>query len=175
LNDELEGHPFLLKSAEVEILEDGSLDLPEGLLRRLDLTVCAIHQGFGLSNRRQTDRVLRAMESPYFTILAHPTGRLVNEHAPYELDLERTIEAARERGRFLELDARPERLDLSDLHCKLAREKRVAVAISSGALSIPELDFVRFGVDQPRRGWLERADVLNARPLGDLRQLIARP
>jgi DNA polymerase (family X) len=92
---------------------------------------------------------------------------------PYEFDIERTIEAARERGRFLELDARPEHLDLSDLHCKLAREKRVMVAISSGASSIPELDFVRFGVDQARRGWLERADVLNTRPLGELRQLIA--
>ena len=174
LNDELEGHPFLLKSAEVEILEDGSLDLPERLLRRLDLTVCAVHERFDLSKRRQTDRVLRAMDSPYFTILAHPTGRLVNEHEPYELDLERTIEAAHERERFLELDARPERLDLSDLHCKLAHEKRVMVAISSGASSIAQLDFLRFGVDQARRGWLEPSDVLNTRPLAQLRQLIAR-
>jgi len=174
LNDELEGHPFLLKSAEVEILEDGSLDLPERLLRRLDLTVCAVHGRFDLSKRRQTDRVLRAMDSPYFTILAHPTGRLVNERERYELDLERTIEAAHERGRFLELDARPERLDLSDLHCKLAQEKRVMVAISSGASSIAQLDFLRFGVDQARRGWLEPSDVLNTRPLAQLRQLIAR-
>jgi DNA polymerase (family X) len=174
LNDELEGHPFLLKSAEVEILEDGSLDLPKRLLRRLDLTVCAVHGRFGLSKRRQTDRVLRAMESPYFTILAHPTGRLVNEREPYELDLERVIEAAHERGRFLELDVRPERLDLSDVHCKLAQEKGVVVAISSGASNIAELDFLRFGVDQARRGWLEPSDILNTRPLDELRQVIAR-
>jgi DNA polymerase (family X) len=174
LNDELEGHPALLKSAEVEILEDGSLDLPERLLRRLDLTVCAVHGRFDLSKRRQTDRVLTAMDSPYFTILAHPTGRLVNERERFELDLERTIEAAHERGRFLELDARPERLDLSDLHCKLAHEKRVMVTISSGASTDAELDFLRFGVDQARRGWLEPSDVLNTRPLGELRQLIAR-
>jgi DNA polymerase (family X) len=174
LNDELDGHPFLLKSAEVEILEDGSLDLPERLLRRLDLTVCAVHGRLDLSKRRQTDRVLRAMESPYFTILAHPTGRLVNQREPYELDLERTIEAAHERGRFLEIDARPERLDLSDLHCKLAQEKRVVVTISSGAWTGAELDFLRFGVDQARRGWLAPSDVLNTRPVGELRQLIAR-
>ena len=114
------------------------------------------------------------MDSPYFTILAHPTGRLVHDRQPYELDLERTIEAAHERGRFLELDAQPERLDLSDLHCKLAQEKRVAVTISSGASTIAELDFLRFGVDQARRGWLEPSDVLNTRPLAQLRQLIAR-
>jgi DNA polymerase (family X) len=98
----------------------------------------------------------------------------VNERQPYEVDLERTIEAAHERGRFLELDARPERLDLSDLHCKLAQEKRVVVTIASGAWTGAELDFLRFGVDQARRGWLAPSDVLNTRPVGELRQLIAR-
>ena len=174
LNDELQGRTFLLSSAEVEILEDGSLDLPERLLRRLDLTVCAVHQRFHLSKRRQTERVLRAIGSPYFTILAHPTGRLVNERAPYELDLERVIEAVHERGRFLELDARPAHLDLSDVHCKLAKEQGGVVAISSAASTSAELDLLRFGVDQARRGWLEPADILNTRPIGDLRRLIAR-
>ena len=174
LNDELAGRPVLLKSAEVEILEDGSLDLPERLLRRLDLTVCAVHQRFDLNKRRQTERVLRALESPYFTILAHPTGRLVNEPSSYELDLDRVIEAAHGRGCFLELNARPERLDLDEVHCKLAKEKGVAVAISSGARTPAELDFLRFGVDQARRGWLERGDVLNTRPIDELRQLTAQ-
>jgi DNA polymerase (family X) len=174
LTDELEGRPFLLKAAEVEILEDGSLDLPDRLLRRLDLTICAIHQRFDLSKRRQTERVLRALENPYFTILAHPTGRLVNEPEAHELDLERVIEAAHERGRFLELNARPERLDLNDVHCKLAKEKDVAVAISTGAVTGTDLDFLRFGIDQARRGWLEPADVLNTRPLDELRRIIAQ-
>jgi DNA polymerase (family X) len=173
VNDELEGRVVLLKSAEVEILEDGSLDLPERLLRRLDLTICALHQRFDLPERRQTERVLRALASPYFTILAHPTGRLLNEPEPYRLDLERVIETARERGRFLELNARPERLDLNDLHCKLAKEKGVAVAIASSARTLAELDFLRFGIDQARRGWLEQVDVLNTRPLQELRLLIA--
>lgn len=174
LNEELDGHPLLLKSAEVEILEDGSLALPERLLRRLDLTVCAVHDRFDLSRRRQTERVVRALQSPYCTILAHPTGRLLNEREPYELELERVIEAAREHGRFLELDARPQRLDIDDVHCKLAKEAGVAVAISSSAGARAELDFLRFGVDQARRGWLERPDVLNTRPLQELRRLISR-
>lgn len=174
LNDELGGRPLLLKSAEVEILEDGSLDLPEALLRRLDLAACAIHQRFGLSRQRQTELVLRALESPYCTILAHPTGRLLNEPELYELDLERVMKAARERGCFLELDARPERLDLNDVHCKLAKESGVTVAISSAALTSAELDFVRYGVDQARRGWLERSDVLNTRPVDELRRLTER-
>jgi DNA polymerase (family 10) len=114
------------------------------------------------------------VESPHFTILAHPTGRLVSEPTPYQLDLERVIEAVHERGRFLELDARPARLDLSDIHCKLAREKGVGVAISSAASTSTELGLMRFGVDQARRGWLESADVLNTRPLDELRKLIAR-
>jgi DNA polymerase (family X) len=174
LNDELEGRAVLLKSAEVEILEDGSLNLPERLLRRLDLTVCAVHGRFDLSKRRQTERVLRALESPYFTILAHSTGRLVNEPEPFKLDLERVIEAVHQHGRFLELDARPARLDLSDVQCKLAKEQGVMVAISSAASTSAELDLLRFGVDQGRRGWLERADVLNTRRLEELGKLIAR-
>jgi DNA polymerase (family 10) len=174
LNDQLEGHPFLLKSVEVEILEDGSLDLPERLLRRLDLTVGAVHQRFDLTKRRQTERVLRALESPYLTILAHPTGRLVNGAVADELDLERVIDMAHDHARFVELDARPERLDLSDVHCKLAKEKGVPVAISSGASTRTQLDCLRFGVDQARRGWLEPADVLNTRSLCGLRKLIAR-
>lgn len=174
LNDEQEGKPLLLRSAEVEILADGSLALPEQLLRRLDLAVCAIHDGFDLSKRRQTERVIRALESPYSTILAHPTGRRLNEPEPYEIDLERVIDAACEHGRFLELDARPERLDITDVHCKLAKERGVAVAISSSASTPAELDFLRFGVDQARRGWLERKDVLNTRTLEQLRRLISR-
>lgn len=173
VNEELGGRPLLLRSAEVDILQDGSLVLPERLLGRLDLTVCAVHDGLGLSKRKQTERVVRALESPHCTILAHPTGRRANEPVPYELDLERVIEAAHQHGRFLELDARPDRLDISDVHCKLAKENGVAVAISSSASTPPELDLVRFGVDQARRGWLERDDVLNTRTLEELRRLIS--
>ncbi len=175
LNDELAGRFTLLRAAEAEIVADGSLDLPAALLTRLDLTVCVLRRGFGLSRERQTRRVLRAMESPFFTILAHPAGRLVGRPQPaYVLDLERVIAAAAERGCFLELNAQPSRLDLDDLHCRLAKELGVKVAVSTAARTPAELDYLRFGVGQARRGWLEPADLLNTRPLAELRALLAR-
>ena len=111
LNGKLHGLT-VLKSCEVDILEDGSLDLPDSVLRELDFTVCAVHYKFNLSRERQTERIIRAMDNPLFTILAHPTGRLIGERAPYDVDMERLAEAAKERGCFLEVNAQPERLDL---------------------------------------------------------------
>lgn len=164
----------LLKSAEVDILEDGSLDLPDEVLRRLDLTVCSIHSGFHLSREKQTTRILRAMDNPCFTILGHPTGRLIGLREPYALDLERILRAALERGCFLEVNAQPDRLDLDDGACRLAKEIGVKLAISTDAHDAGQLDLMRFGVDQARRGWVEAADVLNTRDLPSLRALLRR-
>jgi DNA polymerase (family 10) len=168
------GDIVILKSVELDILEDGSLDLPDGILKELDLTVCAVHHRFGLSQRRQTERILRAMDNRYFNILAHPTGRLINEREPYAVDLEKILEGAKARGCFLELDSQPDRLDLTDEACRLARDIGVKVAISSDAHSAGQLDFLRFGIDQARRGWLSAADVVNTRALAQLRTLLKR-
>ena len=170
LNDTLRGL-VVLKSVEVDILDDGSLDLPDRVLKQLDFTVCAIHYGFRRSRAKQTERILRAMDHPCFTILAHPTGRLINAREPYDIDLERIMEAARERGRILELNAQPDRLDLDDRACRMARDAGVRVAISTDAHSVADLDLMRFGIGQARRGWLEPRDVINTRPLRELRQL----
>ena len=164
----------LLKSSEVDILEDGSLDLPDSVLKELDFTVCAIHYKFNLSSEKQTERMLRAMDNPYFNILAHPTGRLINERDPYAFDIEKVIEAAKERGCLLELNAHPDRLDLTDDACKLAKDKGVKIAISTDAHSTSDLDYMRFGIDQARRGWLEKADVINTLPLARLKKLFRR-
>lgn len=163
----------ILKGAEVDILEDGRLDLPDDVLAELDVTVCSVHSHFGLSEQQQTERILRAMDNPYFRILGHPSGRLINKRQPYEVDMERVIVGARERGRFLELNAQPSRLDLTDAACRLAREHGVKVAISTDAHGADQLDFLRFGIGQARRGWLEAKDVLNARPLSELLRLLA--
>jgi DNA polymerase (family 10) len=173
LNRELDG-VVLLKSAEVDILEDGSLDLPDDLLAELDLTVCAIHSHFQLSGRKQTDRILRAMDNPHFHILAHPTGRRIGSRDPYPLDLERVIAGAAERGCCLELNAQPERLDLTDVYCRAAKERGVKLVISTDAHAADQLDFMRFGVDQARRGWLEAEDVLNTRSRSRLLELVRR-
>ncbi|MDO8718553.1 MAG: DNA polymerase/3'-5' exonuclease PolX [Polaromonas sp.] len=173
LNASLSGM-VLLKGVEVEILEDGSLALPHALLQRLDLVVGAVHQRFDLPRDRQTERLLRAMEHPCFSILAHPTGRLIDERPACDIDLPRMIRKARERGCFLELNAHPARLDLTDLACRMARDEGVLVSIASDAHSTLELNNLSFGVGQARRGWLEPQDVLNTRTLQALRPLLDR-
>jgi len=174
LNEDLDGRIAILKGVEVDILDDGSLDLPDAILRRLDLRVCSVHYKLNLPKARQTERVLRAMENPLFNILAHPSGRLLEERDPYELDLEQILEAAAERGCFLEVNAQPSRLDLTDSACKMAKEMGVKVVISTDAHGTRNLAFMRFGIGQARRGWLEAADVVNTRPLPELRKLLQR-
>jgi DNA polymerase (family 10) len=173
LNAELQGIT-LLKSIEVDILEDGSLDLPDSVLVRLDLVVAAVHSSFNLSRTRQTERIIHAMQHPYFTLLAHPTGRLLQRRAPYDVDMLRIIREARQRGCFLELNAHPERLDLLDTQCRIAKEEGVLISINSDAHSIDGFANLRFGIGQARRGWLEKRDVLNTRTLQELRLLIDR-
>jgi DNA polymerase (family 10) len=173
LNEELDGIT-LLKGIEVDILEDGSLDLPDRILGTLDLVVGAVHGRFDLPRALQTERILRAIDRPHFTLLAHPGGRLLEQREPYDVDMLRIIRHARDRGCFLELNAHPERLDLLDTQCQIAREEGVLVSINSDAHSTFEFANLRYGVGQARRGWLERADVLNTRPLAQLRKLLLR-
>ncbi|ABM36139.1 DNA polymerase/3'-5' exonuclease PolX [Polaromonas naphthalenivorans] len=164
----------VLKGIEVDILQDGTLELPDSILQRLDLVVGAVHHHLDLPRARQTERVLRAMDSRYFTLLAHPTGRLIGERAPCEIDLLRVLRKARERGCFVELNAQPARLDLADTACQMAKAEGVLVSINSDAHGTLEFNHLPSGIDQGRRGWLEKADVLNTRDLPELRPLLAR-
>ncbi|MFP4561339.1 MAG: DNA polymerase/3'-5' exonuclease PolX [Thiohalorhabdus sp.] len=164
----------LLKGCEVDILEDGSLDLPDDVLAELDLTVCSIHYRMNLTREKQTERVLRAMDNPHFRILGHPSGRALNERAPMDLDMGRIIEAAAERGCVLEVNAQPARLDLRDVDCRLARERGARLALSTDAHSTGHLDLMRFAVGQARRGWVEPGDVVNTRDLAGLREALRR-
>ena len=165
----------VLKGIEVDILEDGSLDLPDSVLAKLDLAVCAVHGSFGLSRARQTARVLKALCNPHVSILAHPTGRLIGEREAYELDMLAVMRKAKSRGVALELNAHPDRLDLNDVHCRMAKDEGVRVSIGSDAHGVDGFEVLRYGVGQARRGWLEKKDVLNARPLAELRRWLARP
>ena len=144
------------------------------VLGRLDLVVGAVHSQFQLSRARQTRRILKAMDHPHFTLLAHPTGRLIEERDPYDVDMARIIRHARERGCYLELNAHPERLDLLDTQCQMAREEGVLVSIDSDAHSTLDFANLRYGVGQARRGWLEKKDVLNTRSLSRLLPLLQR-
>ena len=171
LNSKLKGIT-LLKGVEVEILQDGRLDLPEDVLKQLDLVIGSIHSHFRLPIQKQTERILRAMDQRFFSILAHPSGRLINEREPYEVDLAAIIRKAQERGCFLELNANPQRLDLTDTGCQMAKEAGVLVAINTDAHSTAEFGHLRYGIGQARRGWLEKKDVLNTRPLAELLKLL---
>lgn len=173
LNTKLDGIT-ILKSAEVDILEDGRLDLPDSVLRELDLVVCAVHYKFNLPEKKQTARILRALDNRHCNILAHPGGRLINVREPYEVDIQTIMNAARERGCFLELNAQPARLDLTDVHCKMAKDMGLKVAISTDAHNTAQFDYMRFGIGQARRGWLEARDVLNTRGLVELKKLLRR-
>ena len=163
----------VLKGIEVDILEDGSLDLDNSILKKLDIVVCSVHYKFQLPRAKQTERIIKAItNSPVCTILAHPTGRLIGEREPYDVDMERLMKAAKDRGCILELNAQPERLDLTDVYCKMAKENGVMIAISSDAHSIEELNVMRFGIHQARRGWLETEDVLNTRKWAELEKIL---
>jgi DNA polymerase (family 10) len=173
LNDKLDGIT-VLKGVEVDLLADGRLDLPDTILSRLDVVVASVHYHFDLTAAAQTERIIRAMDNRHLSILGHPTGRLIGERDPYALDFDRVIAAARERGCFLEINSQPERLDLDDIHIQMAKDKGVKLAISTDAHSMDSLAYMRFGIDQARRGWLTRDDVINARSLAALRKLLKR-
>jgi DNA polymerase (family 10) len=173
LNGKLKGL-LVLKSIELDILEDGRLDLPDDILKELDLVNCSIHYKFNLPREKQTERVIKAMDNPYFNIFCHPSGRLINERRPYEVDLEKIMRAAKEKGCYLELNAHPDRLDLTDVDCKLAKEIGLKLAISTDAHRLDDLHFMRYGIGQARRGWLEAGDVLNTRSWDGLKKLLKR-
>ena len=173
LNEKLDGFA-ILKGAEVDILADGRLDLPDRILSRLDIVVAAVHYKFDLSRKLQTERIIRAMDNKYVSIIAHPTGRLIGEREPYEVDIEALVAAAASRGCCLELNADPDRLDLVDIHAHAAKSAGAKLAISTDAHAVAGFSNMRFGVDQARRGWLEPSDVINALPLPRLRRLLRR-
>jgi DNA polymerase (family 10) len=164
----------ILRGIEVDILKDGSLDLPDSSLVKLDIVVAAVHSYFDLPRKAQTDRVVRALENRHVSILAHPTGRLIGEREPYDIEMDRVISAARAAGCYLEINAQPDRLDLNDLQAHAARLAGVKLAVSTDAHSIDAFQCIRFGIDQARRAWLTPNDVLNTRPLAELRKLLKR-
>ena len=164
----------VLSAVEVDILEDGSLDLPDSVLARLDFAVGAVHSAFDLPREKQTARLLKAMDNRHLAVLAHPTGRLIDERQGVDLDIERVLAGARERGVAFEVNGQPERLDLNEWHCNLAKDIGVKLAVSTDAHSTAELGFMRFAVDQARRGWLEAGDVINTRDLAGLKASLRR-
>ena len=165
---------LLLRSLEVDILRDGTLDMPDWVVEKLDIVVVSVHSFMDMDQASMTERVLRAIRHPEVDVLAHPTGRLLGRRAPYALDVDAVLQAAAELGVAVELNASPDRLDLSDVHVRRAKALGVKVAVNTDAHSVRGLATMRYGVEQARRGWLERSDVLNALPVDQFRGWLAR-
>jgi DNA polymerase (family 10) len=163
----------VLHGIEVDILADGALDLDDETLASLDWVVASLHSRLDQERSVITDRVLRALDHPAVHVMGHPTSRMIGTRAGAALDLERVFERAAANGVLMEINAQPDRLDLSDVNARLAREKGVSFVISTDAHSLPQLDAMRFGVFMARRAGLTKADVLNTLPFERFREVVA--
>jgi DNA polymerase (family 10) len=155
----------ILAGTEVNIQKDGTLDIDDAILRRLDVVGAAIHSFFDLPRGEQTKRLVRAMESPHVDIIFHPTCRLINQRPEVELDIDEMVKAAKRTGTVLEVDAYPDRLDLRDEYVKHCVRAGVSLAIDSDAHAPDHFALLKFGIAQARRGWASRADVINTLPV----------
>ncbi len=173
LNSKLDGFR-LLKGIEVDILKDGGLDYPDEVLAQLDIVVASLHTGFNATQEEITGRMIQAMHNPYVDVIAHPTGRLIHRRKAYAIDLEQIILAAKETGTILEVNATPDRLDLSAEHLKLCKVHGVMIAINSDAHSVGQMDYMEYGVGMARRGWIEDKDVINTYTLDELLSLLKK-
>ncbi|MCS7257825.1 MAG: DNA polymerase/3'-5' exonuclease PolX [candidate division WOR-3 bacterium] len=159
----------ILKATEVDILTSGKLDFPDKILAQADIVVAAVHQGF---KHHVTERLCYAIENPHVDIIAHPSGRLINKREGYEVDLEKVLEHARKYQKILEINAYPNRLDLNDIWAKRAKEMGIKLAINTDAHNVADLAWMRFGIGIARRGWLEKADVINTKNWAELRKYL---
>jgi len=162
----------ILSGAEVNIDASGQFDIADNVLMDLDIVVASIHSGLKQPEAKITERVLTAMHNDYVNVIGHPTGRIINRREPYQIDLQRIFEAAAELGVLMEINAFPDRLDLSDLNCLRSKDNGVKVSIATDAHHRDQLEYIEYGVATARRGWLERKDVVNTYELGELRRLL---
>jgi DNA polymerase (family 10) len=171
VNEKLKGIT-VLKGTECDILPDGALDFDDKLLEQFDYVVASVHSHFGQPQDEMTARIVRAVSNPRVTMLGHMTGRLLLRREGYKVDIEAVLQAAAEHGTLIEINAQPTRLDLDWSHCKRAKALGVPLVINPDAHTTAELELVPFGVSVARRGWLEKGDVFNTRPLGQVMKFL---
>jgi len=162
-NQEIDGLR-IFAGIEVDILADGSLDLSDGVLEQMDLVIASVHSHFGQSSAEMTDRILKAVSHPGTSLIGHPTGRLLLRRDAYQLDMDQILKEAAKRKVAMELNAYPDRLDLSDRHLRMAKQHGVKIVINTDSHHTSHLEKIRYGVLQARRAWLTKADVLNTLP-----------
>lgn len=172
-NDSLEGITVLM-GAEVDIKADGSLDYPDDLLERMDVVVASVHMAQQQKERTITGRLISAIENQNVDIIGHPTGRIINQREPSDMDFHAVLEAAAKTGTALEINAHPSRLDLNDVNARAAKEMGVQMSINSDAHDAGQLLNMKYGINVARRAWLEKKDIINAMDLKDLIQFLKK-
>jgi len=155
-------------ATECDIKKDGSLDYPDRILKKFDYVGIGIHMGFKMTAKEATERIIKGLQNKYATFLVHPTCRIIGHREPFDLDIEKIIDAANDTGTYLEINSFPDRLDLNDLHTKIAKERNAKFVVNTDSHYISHLSYMKYGVYTARRGWLEKKDILNTESLSDL-------
>ncbi|MCK4949278.1 MAG: DNA polymerase/3'-5' exonuclease PolX [Thermoplasmata archaeon] len=158
----------IFSSNEVNIKVSGELDYDDEILKELDIVIGAVHSQFKMEKERMTERIVTAMENEHVDFISHPTGRLIGKREPYELDIDKILDAALETSTALEINSWIDRLDLNDRDARLAKERGVKLVLGTDAHTLGQMDFMKFGVGTARRAWLEPEDVLNTLPAKEL-------
>lgn len=158
----------MLAGVEVDIRSDGQMDFPDHVLKEMDIVVASIHSGFRQNSEKITKRLIAAMRNPHVSIIAHPTGRLLGEREPYDVDMSEVLKVAKETGTSIEINAYPLRLDINDTYAKMAKEMGVSMVVNTDAHIINQFDYMAYGVSIARRGWLEKSDIVNTRNYNSL-------
>lgn len=159
---------------ECDIKSDGTLDYSNKVLRSFDFVYAGVHMGLKMDGKEMTKRLISAMQNDHVTFLAHPTGRLIGRREAYALDMDKLLETAKETDTFLEINAFPDRLDLNDVHAKMAKDRGVKCVLGTDAHSVKNLSFMHFGIATARRGWLDKKDILNTHSLKDIKRTLRR-
>ena len=164
----------IMQGVEVNITDDGTLDMPNNVLKELDIVVASIHSGFKNSKEKITKRMIKAMENENVDIIAHPTGRLITKRESYEIDLEGVFDSAKKTKTIMEINSYPERMDLRDIHVRTAVKAGVKLVISTDAHNTDQLHFIKLGIGTARRGWATKSDVINTRSLKEMLRLLKK-
>ncbi len=158
----------ILQGAETNILNNGSIDIEDKALEKLDYAIAGVHSSFKMPKKKMTDRIIKAMKNPHIKIISHPTGRLLKKRDEYQIDFNKILRAARETNTILEVNSFPERLDLNDINIKRALDFGVKLIINTDSHYKEQLSYMEYGVSQARRGWAEKKDVVSTYLLNDL-------
>jgi DNA polymerase (family 10) len=164
----------ILQGAETNILNDGSIDIKDEVLKKLDYAIAGIHSNFKMEKEQMTERIIRAMKNPYIKIISHPTGRILKRRDEYQADFDKILRAAKEYKVILEINSYPERLDLNDQNIRKTKEAGVKMVINTDSHHKDQLRFIEFGIAQARRGWAEKEDIINVQPLEKLLKFLSR-